>query len=162
MIHTCKTRYLSHDTSETNKQLSLLSLFSNPKMAYKFVCVLLTIAMCAAPALSFSAGAPKDACDDMIPQHHTDPQKSAAPYKILLNKKQIKSGQGVTVTVQGNTPSDTIKGLLCQARVGETPVGSFDIPPSNNYIQTLSCGNSKTVSLSRDANGIFYRFGKIN
>ncbi|XP_055643172.1 putative defense protein Hdd11 [Toxorhynchites rutilus septentrionalis] len=117
-------------------------------MAYKFVCVLLAIAMCAVPALSFSAGAPKDACGDMIPQHHTDPQKSAAPYKILLDKKQIKSGQGVTVTVQGNSPSDTIKGLLCQARVGETPVGSFDVPPSNNLIQTLNCGNSKTSAVT--------------
>lgn len=115
-------------------------------MAYRYACVLLTVALCATPALSFSAGAPDGACGDMIPQHHTDPQKSAAPYKILLTKKQIKSGEGVTVTVQGNTPKDTIKGLLCQARVGETPVGSFDVPPNNSITQTLDCGNAKKVN----------------
>lgn len=115
-------------------------------MAYRFACVLLTVALCVAPAFSFSAGAPDGACGDMIPQHHTDPQKSAAPYSIGLSKKQIRSGEGVTVTVKGNSPKDTIKGLLCQARVGETPVGSFDVPPNNNYVQTLACGNSKSVS----------------
>ncbi|XP_062545744.1 putative defense protein Hdd11-like [Armigeres subalbatus] len=117
-------------------------------MAYRYACVFLTVALCATPALSFSAGAPNTACGDMIPQHHTDPQKSAAPYKILLDKKQIKSGEGVTITVQGNTPKDTIKGLLCQARVGETAVGSFDVPPNNNYIQSLDCGNSKKSAVT--------------
>ncbi|XP_065085128.1 putative defense protein Hdd11 [Ochlerotatus camptorhynchus] len=117
-------------------------------MAYRYACVLLTVALCAAPAFSFSAGAPDGACGDMIPQHHTDPQKSAAPYKILLGKKQIKSGEGVTITVQGNTAKDTIKGLLCQARVGETAVGSFDVPPNNNFIQTLDCGNSKMSAIT--------------
>ncbi|EDS43062.1 serine protease [Culex quinquefasciatus] len=117
-------------------------------MAYRFACVLLTVALCVAPAFSFSAGAPDGACGDMIPQHHTDPQKSAAPYSIGLSKKQIRSGEGVTVTVKGNSPKDTIKGLLCQARVGETPVGSFDVPPNNNYVQTLACGNSKSSAVT--------------
>ncbi|XP_055548249.1 putative defense protein Hdd11-like [Wyeomyia smithii] len=118
-------------------------------MAYRFVFVSLTLAaLCAAPVLSFSAGAPTDACGDMIPQHHTDPQKSAAPYKINLAKKQIKSGEGVTVTVQGNSAKDTIKGLLCQARVGETPVGSFDVPPNNSFIQTIDCGKSKRSAVT--------------
>lgn len=47
----------------------------------------------------------------------------------------------------GNSAKDTIKGLLCQTRVGETPVGAFDVPPNNNYIQKLDCGNSKAVSV---------------
>ncbi|XP_058819384.1 putative defense protein Hdd11 [Topomyia yanbarensis] len=118
-------------------------------MTYRVVFILMAVAsMCATPALSFSAGAPAAACGDMIPQHHTEPQKSAAPYTIVLNKKQIKSGEGITVTVKGNTNKDTIKGLLCQARVGETAVGSFDVPPNNNFIQTLDCGNSKKSAIT--------------
>ncbi|XP_053695464.1 putative defense protein Hdd11 [Sabethes cyaneus] len=118
-------------------------------MAYRFVFISLAMAaLCAVPVLSFSAGAPADACGDMIPQHHTDPQSSAAPYKILLEKKQIKSGEAVTVTVQGNSAKDTIKGLLCQARVGETPVGSFDVAPDNKYIQTLNCGKSNKSAVT--------------
>ncbi|XP_055599319.1 putative defense protein Hdd11 [Uranotaenia lowii] len=117
-------------------------------MAARFACVLLALAMCVGPVLSFSAGAPDTACDDMVPQHHTDPQKTPAPYQILLSKKGIKSGEGVTVTVQGNSAKDTIKGLLCQARVGNTPVGSFDVPPNNNYIQTVDCGNSKLSAVT--------------
>ncbi|XP_053672329.1 putative defense protein Hdd11 [Anopheles nili] len=118
------------------------------KMAYRYACVLLTVALCAAPAIGFSAGAPNGACGDMIPQHHTDAQKSAAPYQIILSKKQLKAGEGLTITVQGNSAKDTIKGLLCQTRVGETPVGAFDVPPNNNYIQTLDCGNSKASAVT--------------
>ncbi|XP_052895235.1 putative defense protein Hdd11-like [Anopheles moucheti] len=117
-------------------------------MAYRFACILLTVALCAVPTLSFSAGAPNGACGDMVPQHHTDPQKSAAPYQIILSKKQIRAGEGVTITVQGNSAKDTIKGLLCQARVGETPVGAFDVPPNNNYVQKLDCGNSKASAIT--------------
>ncbi|XP_058446837.1 putative defense protein Hdd11 [Malaya genurostris] len=118
-------------------------------MAYRFVYALMAVvAVCTVPALSFSAGAPTGACGDLIPQHHTDPQKTPAPYTIQLNKNKVKSGEGMTVTVKGNTAKDTIKGLLCQARSGETPVGSFDVPPNNNFIQTLDCGNTKKSAVT--------------
>lgn len=117
-------------------------------MAYHYTCMLLIAALCAAPTLSYSVGAPLEACTDMMPHHHAEPQKTISPYKILLDRQQTRSGESVTVTVQGNTPQDIIKGLLCQARVGETPVGTFDIPASNKYVQTLDCSNIKKSAVT--------------
>lgn len=117
-------------------------------MAYQYAYVLLAVALIAAPAFSHSVGAPLEACTDMMPHHLAEPQKLAAPYKILLNKERAVSGESVTVTIQGNTPQDTIKGLLCQARVDETAVGSFDIPSSDGYVQTLDCGNVKMSAVT--------------
>lgn len=110
-------------------------------MASRFVIVL--IALVAAPALvaAFSGGAPKEACGDMVPQHHVDAQKGKSPYSLLVSKKSIRSGDVVQLTLKGNTASDTFKGLLVQARVGNQLVGQFTVPANNPYIQVVDCGN---------------------
>lgn len=97
----------------------------------------------------YSAGAPAEECHTMTPRHHVDPQRGPAPYDIILDKKYIKAGDQVRVTIRGRTPDDSFKGLLVQARIGDTPVGSFDVSPSRQYIQTLSCGSSRDVSKAR-------------
>lgn len=89
----------------------------------------------------YSSGAPEGECSSMTPRHHVDPQKSAMPYYISFDKKQIKAGETVTVNIRGKSDDDTIKGLLVQARVGDTPIGFFDPSPSSQYIQTLDCGS---------------------
>lgn len=94
----------------------------------------------------YSSGAPAEECSTMTPRHHVDPQKGPSPYDITIDKKFIRAGESVTVTIKGRTPDDTFKGLLVQARVGETPVGVFDVTPSRQYIQTLDCGSSRAVS----------------
>jgi hypothetical protein len=96
-------------------------------------------------ALAYSGGAPDSECTTMTPRHHVDPQKTPFPYNIVLSKTQLKAGETIKVTIQGKTAEDTIKGLIVQARVGDTPVGSFDTTPSSQYIQLLNCGNSKGV-----------------
>lgn len=108
--------------------------------------LLVTLALIATPVLSYSAGAPSGACGDGVPQHHTEAQKSAAPYDIILSKNKIRSGESVQVTIKGKTPEDTFKGLLVQAKVGDTSVGKFDVAPSDKFIQLLNCGNGKGVS----------------
>lgn len=109
----------------------------------KFFLALLLVGI---PAISaFSAGAPAGQCKDMYPQHKVDAQKSAAPYDIILSKKSARSGETIKITIKGKNAENVIKGLLVQARVGETPIGSFDASPSANYIQTLDCGTSKKV-----------------
>lgn len=85
----------------------------------------------------------------MTPRHHVDPQKSAFPYNIILSKNKIRAGDIIEITIQGKTPDDTLKGLLVQARVGDTAVGSFDVSPSSQYIQLRDCGNSKGVSIKK-------------
>ncbi|KAL7040303.1 hypothetical protein ACKWTF_000348 [Chironomus riparius] len=95
-------------------------------------------------------------CSSMTPRHHVDPQKSSFPYNIILSKNKIRAGDTIEITVQGKTADDTFKGLLVQARVGDTAVGSFDVSPSSQYIQLNDCGNSKgnAVTHKKITNGI--------
>ncbi|XP_031636846.1 putative defense protein Hdd11 [Contarinia nasturtii] len=111
----------------------------------------ITIALiCAIPsAYSYSSGAPEQACGDMIPQHHVEPQKSDAPYKFILNEHQYKAGQSVNFEIKGNAAGDTIKGFLIQARIGDKPVGKFEIPmKSKKYAQLLNCSGGSGNALT--------------
>jgi Reeler domain len=94
----------------------------------------------------YSSGAPAEECSSMTPRHHVDPQKGPSPYDIILDKKAIRAGESVLITIKGRKSDDVIKGLLVQARVGDTPIGSFDVSPSREYIQILNCGSGRGVS----------------
>jgi Reeler domain len=94
----------------------------------------------------YSSGAPEEECETMTPRHKVDAQRGPAPYDIIFDKKSIRAGDTVTVTIRGRSNDDTIKGLLVQARVGDTPIGVFDVSPSRQYIKTLNCGNGRGVS----------------
>lgn len=116
-----------------------------------FCRVFVTVALiCAIPsAYSYSAGAPEGACGDMIPQHHTDPQASTPPYKLLLSSKQLKGDkdESVRVIIKGNSAGDTIKGFMIQARIGDKPVGKFEVPTeSRKHAQLLNCLGGNGVS----------------
>lgn len=104
--------------------------------------------MAVAATNAYSSGAPDEACFDMVPQHHVDPQASKAPYQYQLSKNQLRSGDTVDVTIYGLKPSDTIKGFMIQARVGETPVGKWLVDKNNSYGQQLSCGKGSGVSIT--------------
>lgn len=96
---------------------------------------------------AYGRGAPTGACSDMIPRHPVDPQTSRAPYEVQVSKNKIRSDDTVDVTIRGLKPSDTIKGFMVQARVGETPVGIWLVNKNHAYAQTLSCGSGNDVSL---------------
>lgn len=106
-----------------------------------FVHIFLSIALLVVPALGYSTGAPNEACVDMVPQHHIEAQPSAAPYSIQTTKSKLKGGESVDITLKGNSPSDTIKGFMVQARVDNKPVGQFIVSPSNQFGQAVSCDN---------------------
>lgn len=98
---------------------------------------------------AYSKGAPDSQCDSMTPKHGpVQPQKSAAPYDIILNKKSIRAGETLTITIKGKSKENVIKGLLVQARVGSTPIGAFDVSASQRFIQLLDCGTGKGVSFA--------------
>ncbi|XP_078515394.1 putative ferric-chelate reductase 1 [Lissotriton helveticus] len=81
------------------------------------------------------------ACDNMLPIHGGyRPQKSLAPYSILVSPTTFKAGDQITVTLQANS-STTFKGFLLQARSvgGDFIVGTFRITDTNS--QGLQCGN---------------------
>lgn len=103
--------------------------------------------VCTTPSVySFSAGAPESACDDMIPQHHVDPQVSEAPYKLHLSTNQLRANENgsVNIKIQGNEAGNTIKGFMLQARVGNETVGKFAVK-SKKHAQLLNC-NGQGVS----------------
>ena len=91
----------------------------------------------------YSSGAPSSACEDMVPQHHTPPQTSPFPYAVVLNKKEIKSGESVTVTITGTEAAKNFKGFFVQARVGDVAVGKF---LKTKNVDLVNCGDSKEVS----------------
>ncbi|KAL0848994.1 hypothetical protein ABMA28_013376 [Loxostege sticticalis] len=90
-------------------------------------------------AQAYSSGAPEGSCDDMIPRHPVDPQKSKAPYTITTSTKVVKAGTPMEVVISGKDASNTIRGLLLQARQGDKPVGTFAVQP-NDYFQLINCG----------------------
>lgn len=98
---------------------------------------------------AFSAnGASESQCNSMIPNYgnNAQPQKSKAPYDIILNKKKVREGDKIEITIRGKGSNNVIEGLLVQARSGDTPIGSFDVSSSRQYIQVLNCGNGRHVS----------------
>uniref|UniRef100_A0A336KCX4 CSON005752 protein n=1 Tax=Culicoides sonorensis TaxID=179676 RepID=A0A336KCX4_CULSO len=109
-------------------------------MAFRYFIALLVLS---APMLihGFSKGAPTSACDDMVPQHHVAAQTSKVPYDLVLSKNSIKAGDTIQITLKGKSAENKIKGLLVQARVGNSPVGKFSVPSNNPYAQTIDCGN---------------------
>lgn len=53
----------------------------------------------------------------------------------------MKAGTPIEVVISGKDKSNTIAGLLLQARKGDKPIGTFKITPPNNQIaQLLNCG----------------------
>ncbi|XP_063702426.1 putative defense protein Hdd11 [Culicoides brevitarsis] len=117
-------------------------------MAFRYLTVLLVLSSSAVLINAYSKGAPKEACGDMVPQHHVDPQSTPAPYELNLSKNHIKAGETIQITLKGKEAKDKIKGLLVQARVGQTPIGKFSVPANNPHVQAINCGNGAYDALT--------------
>ncbi|VEN39080.1 unnamed protein product [Callosobruchus maculatus] len=92
-------------------------------------------------AYGYSAGAPESVCEDMLPKHPVDAQKTKMPYKISVSKNQVKGGDAVDITIGGKT----FKGFFLQVRDDKgKPVGEFQIPANDKYAKSVNCHNSKT------------------
>ncbi|KAJ2944605.1 hypothetical protein O0L34_g3959 [Tuta absoluta] len=102
--------------------------------------VVLAVAL-VAYAEGYSSGAPDTACQDMVPKHPVAAQKVAAPYIVTTSTKVVKAGQPMQVVISGKSASNTIGGLLLQARVGNKPVGTFSVPAGDRFAQLLNCGS---------------------
>lgn len=130
-----------------------------------FCRVFVSIALiCAVPsAYSYSSGAPESACKDMVPQHPVDPQPSAAPYKLNLSTDKLRAGkdESVSLKIQGNSAGDTIKGFMIQARIGDKPVGKFNIK-SKKHAQLLNCSGGAGVSSFIDFSNRIFGVNKLN
>ncbi|XP_045515486.1 putative defense protein Hdd11 isoform X1 [Pieris brassicae] len=109
------------------------------KMIFAKVCLALALLI---GADAYSSGAPESACKDMIPRHPVEAQTRPAPYKITTSTKVVKAGTPMEVTLSGNSPSDTIRGIMLQARGSDDkPVGTFTVSPNNPLARLMKCDN---------------------
>ena len=63
------------------------------------VVAVLLLASCVGPALSFSTGAPQQACNTATLNHPATPQNTSTPYRIDLSV--LRMGVGTLRTCQG-------------------------------------------------------------
>ncbi|CAH1645074.1 unnamed protein product [Spodoptera littoralis] len=91
-------------------------------------------------ANAYSSGAPESVCGDMVPKHPVPRQSSPPPYKITTSTQAAKAGTPLEIVISGNGPTDTIRGLLVQARAGDKPIGKFTLKPNDPFAQLLNCG----------------------
>lgn len=108
--------------------------------------IFVVLTACVGVALSYSTGAPSDACQNLTPQHGpVKPQKSAFPYTFILAKEEVAAGETIKVTIRGNGPDNKIAGFMIQARDGSLPIGQFKvIEPTKS--QLLKCSYNAVSS----------------
>lgn len=108
--------------------------------------LLMMMAIITPAAHAYSAGAPTSICDSMVPAHHTDAQTSESPYRLLVSSNKVRHGDVVTVTIDGVTAANTIKGFLVEALQNKKPVGWFDASGETKYAQTIDCFGKAQVN----------------
>lgn len=108
--------------------------------------VIVCLAVCVPVAWTFSSGAPDGACNDMVPQHLVPPQKSAAPYNIIVKKKEGSSSVHV-LTIVGKGAQNVIKGFMVQAKQNGKLVGKFVVSKSDKQAKYLRCNGVARVSI---------------
>jgi len=103
----------------------------NPKLALLLVSVAAFGSL--RTALANADGAPLDACADFLPQHGPDAQTKESPYTLTPNRKSVKGGESITLTLASKDFSK-FKGFMIQAKdVYNKPMGSFtSLPASKN------------------------------
>uniref|UniRef100_A0A8D9BR75 Defense protein Hdd11-like n=1 Tax=Cacopsylla melanoneura TaxID=428564 RepID=A0A8D9BR75_9HEMI len=107
---------------------------------------LLTLAAVAISTVSaFSNGAPEGVCADMVPKHPDPAQESESPYKIVLKKKSVSPGGSLSLVIS-SPPGLSFKGFFVQARVGDTPVGTFTKNPKSFKVINCLGGSQNAVT----------------
>lgn len=103
----------------------------NEKLTMTLLVSLATFGCLMLSVKCYSDGAPTEVCEDMLPKHGEPAQTGPSPYTLTLNRKSVKPGESITLTLAGKN-SAKFKGFLVQARDSTgSPVGSFaPLPPS--------------------------------
>ncbi|XP_026820046.1 putative defense protein Hdd11 [Rhopalosiphum maidis] len=112
-------------------------------------------------ALAYSEGAPLEVCSDLMPQHGAPAQTTDSPYTLTPNRKSVKGGESITLTLASKDFSK-FKGFIVQARDGDDkPIGSFTpLPASKNNNEfkgkwkLLSCPNGPSNNTATHANAV--------
>lgn len=98
--------------------------------------VILTILV--TPVFPFKQGAPDDACSNGTPRHGNHNQQTGiAPFTITA----VNNTKTVTVTIKGNSNTNSFKGFLIRAMNGTEIVGKFTLNSGNTTAKFINCGN---------------------
>ncbi|MCJ8729048.1 hypothetical protein PDJAM_G00011730 [Pangasius djambal] len=95
---------------------------------------------------SYPSGKVSSSCDNMLPNHGTVAQTSAAPYTVTADSNTYKEGDTITVTLSAT--SGSFKGFLLEARLvgGNSAIGSFSVVNSDSQLLTCSGLSNSAVS----------------
>lgn len=103
----------------------------NGKLAMTLFVSLATFGCLILSAECYSDGAPPEVCGDMLPKHGPLGQTTPSPYTLTLNRKSVKPGETITLTL-ASKDSGKFKGFLVQARdAAGSPIGSFAPLPAS-------------------------------
>lgn len=108
---------------------------------YTISLILMACSIGVAMANSDGVRAGDEVCQNLIPLHPGQPQKSLPPYQYRLTQ----TGRTISGTLASKTSADPIRGFLFQVReVGDDkPIGSFKIDSRSTISQLLDCGAPK-------------------
>ncbi|KAF0758427.1 putative defense protein Hdd11, partial [Aphis craccivora] len=112
-------------------------------------------------ASAYSEGAPLEVCSDLMPQHGPEAQTKDSPYTLTPNRKSVKGGESITLTLASKDFSK-FKGFMVQARDSrDKPMGSFTpLPASKNNTEfkgkwkLLSCPDGPSNNTATHANAV--------
>lgn len=126
-------------------------MVGNAKLALLFVSV--AAFGCLRPVDSYTGGAPTEVCEDMLPQHGAPAQTKDSPYTLTPNRKSVKAGESITLTLAAKDLSK-FKGFMVQARDNaENPIGTFaPLPASKNNNEFK--GKWKLISCPKGPNNV--------
>jgi len=112
-------------------------------------------------AQGYETGAPLEVCENMLPQHGAPAQTNDSPYTLTPNRKSVKGGETVTLTLASKDFSK-FKGFMVQARNNAgVPIGSFTpLPASKNNNEfkgkwkLISCPNGPVNNTATHVNAV--------
>lgn len=130
-------------------------------MNAKSAAICVALACLLAPvAEAYSEGAPVDVCQDMLPQHGAPAQTTDSPYTLTANRKSVKPGETLTLTLAAKDASK-FKGFLVQARdSNDNPIGSF-MPLPASKSQNDFKGKWKLISCPKGPSNVSTRYDRI-
>ncbi|XP_067323191.1 uncharacterized protein [Anolis sagrei] len=126
------------------------------KMEKYSVFAVILYALCLCKVLGYPYNDVSIACDSMLPDRGSGPQRSPPPYVISVSFDRYDPGNEIQVTLESTSPFG-FKAFMAQAREvdGNIPVGMFRIVDPNT--RGLPCANVSNSAVSHRGSNVKHR-----
>nr|XP_060628648.1 uncharacterized transmembrane protein DDB_G0289901-like [Anolis sagrei ordinatus] len=126
------------------------------KMEKYSVFAVILYAACLCKVLGYPYNDVSIACDSMLPDRGSGPQRSPPPYVISVSFDRYDPGNEIQVTLESTSPFG-FKAFMAQAREvdGNIPVGMFRIVDPNT--RGLPCANVSNSAVSHRGSNVKHR-----